>query len=123
MSAGYRVYRTAFGSYPSVDNFGVAAFTAYSVLIGVGIALRTDRRPVWWGTAVLMTLLIAYAVLGYYPTVFAARPMDRLDWLEGTLYTGSLIVVLALAGLRLTGTVLAVRGQRSTAAPEPVARG
>ena len=49
MSAGYQAYRTAFGGYPSVDNFGVAAFTAYSVLIGVGIALRTDRRPVWWG--------------------------------------------------------------------------
>lgn len=107
MSAAYQVYRAAVGAYPSVDSFGIAAFVVYGGLTGVAIALRTDRRPVWWGTAVLMTLLLGYAVVGYYPRVSAVRPMDRLDWLEGTLYTGGLVLVLTLAVLRLTGTVLA----------------
>ena len=87
------------------------------------IALRTDRRPVWWGTAALMTLLLAYGVVGYYPRVSAVRPMDRLDWLEGTLYTGALLVVLALAALRLTGTAVSAYRQSSTRAPEHVAQG
>ena len=123
MSAAYQVYRAAVGAYPSVDSFGIAAFVVYGVLTGWAIALRTDRRPVWWGTAALMTLLLAYGVVGYYPRVSAVRPMDRLDWLEGTLYTGALLAVLALAALRLTGTALSAHRQSSTRAPEHVAQG
>jgi hypothetical protein len=115
LSAAYQAYRATVGAHPSVDSFGIAAVIGDAVLTGVAIAIRTDRRSTWWGTAVFMTLLLAYAVVGYYPTVSAVRPMDRLDWLEGILFTGGLMLVLALAILRLTGTVL-VTG-RTTSAP------
>ena len=110
MSAGYQGYRAAVGTYPSVDSFGLDAVVGYAVLVAVALAIRVDRRSTWWGAAILMTLLLAYGVVGYYPTVSAARPMDRLDWLEGTLFTGGLLLVLFLSLLRLTGTVLATGG-------------
>jgi hypothetical protein len=110
MSAGYQAYRAAVGTYPSVDSFDMGTVVSYVVLAGIALAIRVDRRWTWWATAILMTLLLAYGVVGYYPKVWAVRPMDRLDWLEGTLFTGGLILVLSLSLLRLTGTVLATGG-------------
>ncbi len=106
MSAGYQVHRALLGVNPAVDRFDLDAVVGYVVLAAAGLALWTDRRLAWWAAALLSTGLLTYAVVGYYPMIHAARPMVLLDWLEGTLFTGALLLVLGLAVLRLGGVAL-----------------
>jgi uncharacterized membrane protein HdeD (DUF308 family) len=106
VSAAFQAYRTSVGAHPAVDRFGVDMAANYLILVGLALAVRSDRRPVWWVLAVGMTALLVYAVVGYYPEVYRARPMDRVDWLEGTVFTALLAMVLAVSVLRLTGRSL-----------------
>lgn len=103
VSAAFQAYRTSVGAHPGVDRFGVDMAVNYLILVGLALAVRSDRRVVWWVLTVGMTALLVYAVVGYYPEVYRARPMDRVDWLEGTVFTALLALVLAVAVLRLTG--------------------
>lgn len=106
MSAGYQLYRATVATHPEVDRFGLDAGIGYAVLTAVAVALSSDRRVAWWAAGLLTTGLLAYGVVGYYPMIHAARPMGLLDWLEGTLFTGTLLLVIALAALRLSGVAL-----------------
>lgn len=118
ISMTFQLYRASVGANPEVDRFGVEAAVVYAAYYALALAVRSDRRWVWWATGLLLTLNLVYAVVGYYPTVYAARPLNVFDWLEGTLFTGLLLVVVGCTGLRLTGTALCVepvRGEWSAA--------
>jgi peptidoglycan/LPS O-acetylase OafA/YrhL len=106
VSAAFQAYRTAVGTNPAVDRFGIDTAVGYLVLVALALAVRSDRRPVWWLLAVVMAALLVYAVVGYYPGIYRARPMDRVDWLEGTVFTAALGLVLTVAALRLAGRSL-----------------
>lgn len=107
MSAAFQLYRASLGTPHDVDRFGPDAAAAYGCFFLVAVLVRSDRTWVWVTTALLLVACLVYGVTGYYPTVYAARPMGLLDWLEGTLYTGLLLAALACALLRLTGTTVA----------------
>lgn len=109
VSATFQAYRAVVGTHPGVDRFGVDTLAHYLILIALALAVRSDLRLVWWVSAVVMSGLLVYAVAGYYPTVYTARPMDRVDWLEGTVFTAALAIVLAVSALRLADRSLATR--------------
>jgi len=96
ISAAFQLHRTSVGANPDVDRFGLDAAVAYALLFAVALAVRTDRVWVWvwWTVGFVTSAQLVYAVVGYYPTVYAARPLGFLDWLEGTVYTGLQLVVL-----------------------------
>lgn len=106
ISMALQLYRASVGTNPEVDHFGVEAAVAYAALYLVALVVRTDRRWVWWAVGALLVVNLVYGVVGYYPMVYAARPLGLLDWLEGTLYTGLLLAALGCAILRLSGTTL-----------------
>jgi hypothetical protein len=122
VSATFQLYRASLGTPYAVDRFGLAAAVAYTALFAVAAAIRTNRRWVWWSVAVLLTVNLVYGVVGYYPAVYAARPMNLLDWLEGTLYTGLLLAALGCTVLQLIGATLSPspRAGPGAAQPEPV---
>ena len=122
LSAAFQLYRASLGTPYAVDRFGLTAAVAYTALFAVAAAIRTNRRWVWWSVAVLLTLNLVYGVVGYYPAVYAARPMNLLDWLEGTLYTGLLLAALGCTVLQLSGATLSPtpRAGSGAAQPEPV---
>lgn len=107
ISAAFQLYRASLDTPYAVDRFGLAAGVAYAVMFGLAAALRTGRRWVWWVVGVLLLLNLVYGVVGYYPGVYAARPLGVLDWLEGTAYTGLLLAALGCIVLQLSGTTLA----------------
>ena len=119
ISMTFQLYRASVGTNPDVDSFGVEAAVVYAVLYMVALAVRSDRRWVWWMVGLLLILNLVYGVVGYYPTVYAARPLNVLDWLEGTLYTGLLLAALGCTALRLTGTVLSVEPRDMSDARAP----
>jgi VanZ family protein len=106
ISVVFQLYRASLGTPYAVDEFGPVAAIAYAVLFGVAAAVRSDRRWVWWSVGVVLLANLAYGVAGYYPRVYAARPFDVVDWLEGTLYTGLLLAALGCIVLQLSGTTL-----------------
>lgn len=116
ISMAFQLYRASVGFNPDVDRFGLDAAAVYAFGFLVSLAVRTDRRWIWWAVGLLLILNLVYAVVGYYPTVYAARPLGFLDWLEGTLYTGLLMAALGCTVLRLTGTVLSAGPGRQEAA-------
>ena len=126
LSASFQLYRASLDTPYAVDRFGATAAVAYAVLFAVALAVRTDRRWVWWSVGLLLTLNLVFGVVGYYPRVYAARPMGLLDWAEGTAYTGLLLAALGCVVLNLTGTTLAASAGGSSAsrtgAPSPVDR-
>ena len=106
VSALFQLYRASLGTPYAVDRFGLGAAVAYAALFGVAAAVRTDRRGVWWAVGTLLLLNLIYGVAGYYPRVYAAREMNVLDWLEGTVYTGLLLAALGCTVLRLSRITL-----------------
>jgi hypothetical protein len=119
ISMTFQLYRASVGTNPEVDRFGVEAAVVYAAYFAMALAVRSDRRWVWWTTGLVLTLNLVYGVVGYYPTVYAARPLNVLDWLEGTLYTGLLLAALGCTALRLTGTALAVEPRSMSDAGAP----
>jgi len=117
MSAAYQLYRASLGTSFAVDRFTAVTAVAYASFFLVAAAVRTDRIWVWWVTGALELLGLVYGIVGYYPTVYAARPLEVLDWLEGTLYTGLLLAALGCTVLRLTGSTLSATGTSAGAAP------
>ena len=106
ISAAFQLYRASLGTPYAVDEFGVAAAAVYAALFGVAAAVRTDRRWVWCVVGAVLVANLVYGVTAYYPQVYAARPLNVIDWLEGTLYTGLLLAALGCTVLRLNGTTL-----------------
>ena len=51
ISAAFQLYRASVGTNPAVDSFGVEAAIAYTVLFGVALSVRADRRWIWWAVA------------------------------------------------------------------------
>ena len=119
LSAAFQLYRASLGTPYAVDRFGLTAAVAYTAMFAVVAAIRTNRRWVWWSVGVLLTLNLVYGVVGYYPAVYAARPMNVLDWLEGTAYTGLLLAALGCTILHLSGTTLAPTPRTDAGAPQP----
>jgi hypothetical protein len=119
ISMTFQLYRASVGTNPEVDRFGVEAAVVYAALYALAMAVRSDRRWVWLTTGLVLTLNLVYGVVGYYPTVYSARPLNVLDWLEGTLYTGLLLAALGCTALRLTGTALSVEPRDRSAAEAP----
>lgn len=101
VSATYQVYRTVVAVNPDVDRFGIDTFIFYAIGVSIAVAVRTDRRPVWWLVACATSAWLVFGIVGYYPMIYTAREMNVGDWLEGTLYTGLLITVFGLSVLRL----------------------
>ena len=124
ISAAFQLYRASLGTGAEVDQFSAAAAAVYAAGLALALALRADRRWIWWTTGVLLTVNLGYGVVGYYPMVYAARPLTPLDWLEGTAYTGLLLTALGCTVLRLTEVRLTPRssGDEGSAnrRPQPV---
>jgi hypothetical protein len=106
VSAAFQLYRASLGTGLAVDRFGADAAVAYLVFLAVAVAARSGRRLVAYAVAVIVTANLAYGVVGYYPAVHAARPMDLGDWLEGTVFLGLLGTSLLLTVLRLAHVTL-----------------
>jgi hypothetical protein len=87
------------------------------VLFAVALSVRADRRWIWWSVGLLLVLNLVFGVVAYFPGVHAARPMNVLDWAEGTAYTGLLLAALGCVVLNLTGTTLAPTPREGSAAP------
>jgi hypothetical protein len=109
-SAAFQVYRATLSVNPAVDRFGVDTGVLYALCFVLAVAVRSERRVVTWVTAGALTVTLVNAVAGYYPTVYAARPMDVVDWLEGTVFTGLVTAALVLTVLRLAGATLHLAG-------------
>src|SRR4051794_14367103 len=84
VSAAFQLYRASLGTGLQVDRFGADAAVAYLVFLAVAVAARSRRRLVAYAVAVIVTANPAYGVVGYYPALHAAPPMDPRDWLAGT---------------------------------------
>lgn len=119
ISAVFQLYRASLGTPYAVDDFSLTAAVAYTVMFAVAAAVRTDRRWVWWSVGVLLILNLVYGVAGYYPGVYAARPLNVLDWLEGTVYTGLLLAALGCTVLKLSGTTLTPSAWTDSTAQRP----
>ena len=52
----------------------------------------TARRWAWWVVPVSVLLLLSLGPFYYYPVAATAREMGPLDWLEGSVCMGLLLV-------------------------------
>ncbi|GAA4988011.1 hypothetical protein WHI96_25985 [Pseudonocardia tropica] len=108
MSAALQVYRSQQGTGLAIDQFTVLSVVVYGAMLALSLALLTDRRWVWWTAVVANAAIFVQAPFVYWPTVYAARPLEVWDWLEGVWFTALLLVVVCcgvarIAGARLVG--------------------
>ena len=109
-SALYQAYRAAIMEVPEYDGFSLSMGVIYLAFVGVSALVLTDRRWAWILISAFVLLLLAVGVFWYYPVVAAARmeagAMGVIGWLEGTVYTGLLLVAGFICVLRLFGAHL-----------------
>ena len=109
-SALYQAYRAMLMEVPEYDGFPLSIAVIYLAFVGVSALVLTDRRRAWMAILAFVLLLLAVGVFWYYPVVAAARmeagAMGVIGWLEGTVYTGLLMIAGFICGLRLLGARL-----------------
>ncbi|MGG5259199.1 hypothetical protein [Phycicoccus avicenniae] len=101
MSVALQVHRVRQDTGLDVDRFGASTALMYLGLLALSAAVLTDRRWVWWGNLLVSAYVFLQAPFLYYPEVAAVRPLDVWDWLEGTWFTGLVLVVCACSLFRL----------------------
>jgi hypothetical protein len=110
LSALYQLYRAMLLEVPRYDTFTAVMGAAYVVLVGISALVLTNRRWAWLVVSGLVIFLLAVSVFWYYPVVAEARmeagSMGLIGWLEGTLYTGLLLVAGFICALNLLGARL-----------------
>ncbi|MBY5160934.1 hypothetical protein [Salsipaludibacter albus] len=101
LSAAYTLWRAWYGPTPEADGLDLLTIAGYVVAIAGGLALLTDHVRAWWTVTVLLVAQFVFAIVAYYPMTAAARPLDVLDGIEGTVFVGLLAAALVLCLQRL----------------------
>jgi peptidoglycan/LPS O-acetylase OafA/YrhL len=106
ISTAFQLWRASLDTGVSVDRLTPALAIGYVFFIALALFVRADRRWAWWLAAISSAAVLVEAVTYYYPTAYDARPLEFWDWLEGTLFTGLLLVALGCCVLRLLDATL-----------------
>jgi hypothetical protein len=109
-SIAFQGWRASLDTSYSLDAFSPGLAAGYLVAVVLAVMLwRSDRRWLWWANGLLAAAVVLEAVFYYYPTAYDQKPLGVADWLEGTWFTGFLLLAVVGTALRLRGLTLTRR--------------